>query len=623
MINPLAQLTDFQLLRPLWLLGLLPAAVFLALLRHRLGRNRGWHSVISPTLLPHLLVGRDRDGGSSGKLLYGVGLAWLLAVFALAGPSWEQLPQPVQRKQDALIILYDLSYSMLSEDIKPSRLIRSRQKLLDLLQQRREGSTALIAYAGDAHVVSPLTDDVRTLANLLPALDPNIMPVPGSAPQRAVALALQLFADAGFEQGHLLLISDGITGAAQQRIQEQLQRQPWRLSIIGIGTPTGGPIPRADGFLKDSAGTIVIAGLEEAPLRALAAALGGSYSRLSLDERDLAVALAAAAADARTEAVAGRSVDRWQDAGYWLVLLLLPLLLATFRRGWLLALALLLPGTEPAVALEWVDLWQTPDQQAGELLQSGAAAAAAQRFRNPDWAAAAHYRAGDYASALAHYRQGERADDWYNRGNALARQGQWQQALSAYERALQLQPDMGDARFNQQLLEQLLQQQEQQQGEQQQGEQQQGEQQQGEQQGRQQQGEQPQGGRQRGQEQQGQQQGERQQGRQDADGAPQQAARDGAVAPPEDASTVAEGAENGTAENTEKAAAASNDEATDETADKAADEALLIAEQERRLAYEQWLRRIPDDPGGLLRRKFEYESRQRRGDGKDANEPDW
>ena len=79
-------------------------------------------------------------------------------------------------------MVLDLSYSMNSEDLAPSRLARARQKMLDLLVQRKEGQTGLIAYAGDAHIVTPLTDDTPTIANLLPALAPDMMPVPGSDP---------------------------------------------------------------------------------------------------------------------------------------------------------------------------------------------------------------------------------------------------------------------------------------------------------------------------------------------------------------------------------------------------------------------------------------------------------
>ncbi len=204
-------LADFHFLRPLWLIAIIPAALLYWKSWRQLRSGQGWHGTIAEDLLPHMLT-----GGTQSKHpgpMFALGVAWLLASLAMAGPSWEKLPQPVQRKEDALVILLDLSLSMLAQDTSPSRLVRSRQKLLDLLDTRKEGTTALVAYAGDAHVVSPLTDDRRTIANLLPALDPQIMPIAGSEPGIAVEQAVDLLRDAGLERGRILLVTDGVREA--------------------------------------------------------------------------------------------------------------------------------------------------------------------------------------------------------------------------------------------------------------------------------------------------------------------------------------------------------------------------------------------------------------------------
>jgi Ca-activated chloride channel family protein len=265
-------------------------------------------------------------GGTESKRpgpLLALGLAWLLASLAMAGPSWEKLPQPVQRKEDALVILLDLSLSMLAEDISPSRLVRSRQKLLDLLETRKEGTTALVAYAGDAHVVSPLTDDRRTIANLLPALDPQIMPIAGSEPGIAVEQAVNLLRDAGLQRGRILLVTDGVREADLNRISWQLDGTAYRLSVLGVGTRDGSPIPLAGGYLKTDDGDIVIPSLQREPLRQLAAENGGNYSDLSLDGSDLVrLAKTANLETMEDDREGGRSVDRWQDMGFWLLVLL-------------------------------------------------------------------------------------------------------------------------------------------------------------------------------------------------------------------------------------------------------------------------------------------------------------
>ncbi|MDP5071458.1 MAG: VWA domain-containing protein, partial [Congregibacter sp.] len=201
-------LANFHFLRPYWLLLMLPCAVFGLLLWRQKGQEAGWSRIVAPELLEHLMspVSLRRSRSGLPALL----LAWAIAVLAAAGPSWQQLPQPVLQKQDALVLVVDLSYSMLATDLSPSRQDRVRRKLLDLLRDRREGLTALIAYAGDAHIVAPLTDDNPTIANLLPALTPEMMPLPGSNPVDAMERAIGLLDSAGVRRGRILLVTDGI-----------------------------------------------------------------------------------------------------------------------------------------------------------------------------------------------------------------------------------------------------------------------------------------------------------------------------------------------------------------------------------------------------------------------------
>ncbi len=141
-------------MRPEWLWALLPAVILALLLWRARGQSGNWRSVIAPELLPYLL-GQEAGGSRGQWLLPTLLLAWCLAAVAAAGPSWRQIAQPIHQKQDALVLVLDLSYSMRAQDMAPSRIDRARQKLLDLLERRREGVTGLIAYAGDAHIVTP------------------------------------------------------------------------------------------------------------------------------------------------------------------------------------------------------------------------------------------------------------------------------------------------------------------------------------------------------------------------------------------------------------------------------------------------------------------------------------
>ena len=191
----LIQLSEFHFLRPEWFYGLIPAVLLFALLKTRAGLTSNWTKTIDAALLPYLM---ERSGeGIQRTPFYLLLITWALMITALAGPVWEKTPQPVHTKEDALIIVLDLSFSMYAVDIKPNRITRARQKLLDILQLRDEGVTGLIVYAGDAHVVSPLTDDTNTIASMVPSLSPDIMPIYGSAFAPALELALQMFSDGG------------------------------------------------------------------------------------------------------------------------------------------------------------------------------------------------------------------------------------------------------------------------------------------------------------------------------------------------------------------------------------------------------------------------------------------
>lgn len=245
-------MNEFHFLRPDWFWLLPPLALLLFWLwRHQL-RSRSWQAVCDSQLLPYLLLGRSQR--RRNWPLHLILLSLLLTVIALAGPTWERLPQPLFRQHSALVILFDLSASMNVADLKPSRLIRAQLKIDDILSQRREGQTALVVFAGDAFTVTPLTDDSRTIAALLDSLEPGLMPTFGSRPELAIKQGRRLLQQAGLAKGDLLLITDDDQPETAMAEATQLHQDGYRLSVLGVGTKAGAPIPLADGgFFKDSA----------------------------------------------------------------------------------------------------------------------------------------------------------------------------------------------------------------------------------------------------------------------------------------------------------------------------------------------------------------------------------
>ena len=589
-----AAFADLHLLRPQWLFALL-ALPLLGWWWHRRRRHASaWRQAVDPHLLPHLL---DASAGRRDRLgLVVAACAYVLAVLALAGPSWQQVSQPSWRAPAPLVVALDLSNAALAADLPPTRLLQARAKVAALLEARKDGQVGLVAYAGDAFTVAPLTDDAANVALFLDALEPSVMPVDGQRADRAVEWSARLLRQAGFDRGDILLLTDHADAAAIAAATAA-HASGYRVTALGLGTSAGSAY-------RDATGGIEHARLDAASLRALAVAGGGGYATLARDLSDLRALGVLDPRMAGIEREAGDARGRqWLDGGFWLLPLLMVLALLAFRRGGAVAAVLLLAWLpmRPAAAFEFADLWRRPDQQHHAQLMRGAEA----------------YRAGEFEQAAEAWDGLPGADAQYNVGNALAKAGRYREAIDAYDRALAREPGMADAKANRAAVQALL-------------------------------DRMPPGSGDDGDDEGDQpgDPGEGQQGEGDpgsGEGAPSADAQgDGNPAPgdnqapsskaddpgndqsgdaqkgsePADAQAQA-AADAAQRERMEQAMQAREDEtaAREAVAGNAAKPGETDAERERRIANQAWLQRVPDDPGGLLRRKFalEYQRRQEEG----------
>ena len=629
-------LDNFHLLRPLWLMAFIPLAYVVWQVWQRQSQSSGWQQLIPAHLLEHLLEGKQQTQQRWPAVL--AAIAGTLAILALAGPTWRQIETPVEKSLSPVVLVTDLSASMLATDMVPNRLTRLKQKMTDILRQR-DGVTAIVAYAGSSHVVAPLTDDSNTLINLVQALDPSIMPLPGSKPEQGVAKAIELLNHGASTGGTIVLATDDLTNEQSRAISKQIAGTGHSLSILGVGSETGAPIPGANGaLLRDRNGGIIMAQLERGILQQTAQATGGNYHDMSLNNADIDALIPKGSITDATVRV-DRHYDSWYDEGRWLALLLLPLVLAGFRRGLLLPLVMValligqsgetvaqtsaqVPAQVPTQAQSvppppsfwqklWDNAWQTPDQQAQQQLEAGNSVAAAALFNDPAWRAEALDRSGKHAEAAQLFSEqaaladnvSDKANDFYNQANALARAGDLEKSLAAYDQALAQNPDLDTAKTNRKIVEDLLKQQQQEQ-QKQQKQNQQDQQQQQEQQNQQddkdssennQQEQKPSesSDKQDKSDQQNQSEQESQQ--------PQQQ-----ESQPQEQQTES-GAEQKQSQSESESAAQSSGE-QQERKGTAAVEGEPIDQNEEQT--EAWLRRIPDNPGDLLRRKFEQQQRR-------------
>ncbi len=578
MIQALAEL---QFTRPQWLWALLALPLLAAWWLRRSRGGEAWARRVDPHLLPHLLAAGSgrRD---VGRVLLAAA-AGLLAILALAGPGWRQQEHALWQQAAPLVIALDLSSATLADDLQPSRLLQARMAINQILEQRAGGEVALVVFAGQPHTVAPLTADAGNIRLFLDALAPDIMPTDGSRPGRAIDWSVDLLEQAGFVRGDVLLLTHDADLAAR-RAASAAARSGYQVSVLGLGTAAGAAF-------RDSTGRLARTRMDAGALQSLAAAGGGRFQPLGMEDP---AALARTLAGTATAAAGRGHVAARSDQGYWLLLPLMLLAALAFRRGGLLpmlALAACLPLLSGPAQADEGGMWKRADQIAhGHALEAVEA-----------------YRGGDFEAAQRLWEQLPGAQAAYNRGNALARAGRLEQALEAYDEALRLEPGMEDAIANRALVEQALQRPP------------------------------PTGDG-----------GPEDEGRDGNDGDPGDAGPGDGDAPPdadarqttsdgEDPPDEADGdgqarddrlepaAETADADAQREADAllreqmqrALDQSAGDEGDAPQADAAGDVDERERREAAEAWLRRVPDDPGGLLRARFRLEHERRRRQGAD------
>ncbi|WMS95407.1 VWA domain-containing protein [Pseudoalteromonas sp. HL-AS2] len=611
---------DFEFIRPaiLWLLIPAVGLFFVALIKRKKATNE---QLIAPHLAQFIMS--DASTKTNQPL-------WLLALFCSlgiifsAGPSFEEKQVPVFQSKNARVIVMDMSYSMYSTDILPNRLMQARFKALDMIDLFKEGDTALVAYAGSAYTISPLTNDATTLENLIPSLSPEIMPDKGSNVLAGLDIAKELLGQAGYLDGDIILITDGIDQQEQSEVSTFTKNTQYRLNIYGVGTAQGAPIKLPEGgFLKDHYGQIVVPTINTSQLKSLATNSGGKFASYQPSSADIAVFAPSANGELLKDEKQNHALWRI-DAGIYGLLLLLPLSLYLFRRAALLSVFLVfsfLPQ-QNAYAVELPTVLKNTDQRALDAYNNKdyeqAITAQSSQLKG-----AALYQQGNFEAAVNQFSDDKSATGFYNFGNALAKAGKLEEAINAYQQAQALHPNFTQAADNQALVEQLLNQQQEQQN-QDGGESQDG--QKSDEQNQQQDSDET-----KQDQQQNDEQGEAQSDseknsddKSDKDSEQAQEQADQQNKPDMQAEPQNEQSENQPAEqpndNAEQQSEpqAANEPAPDEQQQTAEQQAQAVQaseltneEKEQAQQLNQLLRKVPDDPAILLRNKMQLEAQKR------------
>ena len=592
----MSALRDFHFIYPYWFLAIPAVLLIIWWLSKNASGSQAWQHFIDERLRPFVISGQDQGDGR--WLRYGVLFVSLIAIIALAGPSWQKRDLPAFQTQQGLILGLDLSSSMLAADVAPNRLTRARFKLMDLLKLRDEGQTGLVVFAGDAFAVAPLTDDRENIVEQVKNLSPGIMPAQGSLIYRGIDESVELLRQAGYAQGDILIIADGVADLSRTlRSAEAAKAAGYRVSVAAVGTEDAVTIPLSQtDVYRDQQGQPILVKMDKAVLKSIADSGGGLFQSLSLGDDDIERFQQFFQSDNSPLLENNeRSVEHWQNEGIWLLWLLLPAALLLFRKGYLFSTVMafglgisMVAMPQNSYAFAWDDLWLNSDQQAHEALLKENTEEAKALFKAPEWKAAAAFRNGDFEESAGLFEKQQTAESHYNRGTALAKAGKLEEAIKAYDQTLALQSDHADAKFNRDLLEKM-------QNEKEKEKQNQDKQDKDKQ------------NKDKNQDQQSQ---DKKSQDQDQESQKQQSEQE------KQAEKAAEEQRKKDAAEREQAEQEAKEKESEEQGDKPegkAESKKLQSEEEKQQEKEtkQWLYQIPDDSSGLWRRKFQYQYRQR------------
>ena len=410
---------NFHFLRP-WLLLLLVLPVSLYGFYFRgINAQSSWQKVIDKRLLDFLLV-----KGSAGRRRFLVLTAlfgMIMAIISAAGPSWQKVEVPLLSPKNPVMVLLNLSSDMTQTDITPSRLMRAKYKIKDFLAMLKGNQAGLIVYSSEPFMISPLTEDMNILENLLPAINLDIMPANGDRLDRAIDFASSKLKSAGYSKGELVIFAADVGQKFDQALAAAKKA-------------------KAEGFTIDIVG---VSSFSNEKLSMVASSGGGSYWLIQTDDNKIATLAQELSQNTGDISIGKNMRTIWFDGGYWLLIVPLVCCLLFFRKG--ILVVVLLFGLSPNA---YAGFFTNSDQDGLKAFNQGDYAQAASSFENSNWKAASYYRMGDYKSAFKAYQKDNSVEGLYNQGNALAKSGQIKEAISKYEEVLKLNPNHEDAKFN-------------------------------------------------------------------------------------------------------------------------------------------------------------------------------
>lgn len=446
-----AQFSEFHFLRPQWLWAIVPALLLLWLVRLRDDPRRPWRGVIAPHLLDKLLI----NPGSHWRIrpVHLIVAALIIGAIGVAGPTWKREPTPFTEDTSPLVIAIDLSEDMDAIDIQPTRLERGKQKIRDLLKLRPGSRTALLAYAGGAYRILPLTDDPDLIELFLSSLSTNLMPKQGRDTVKALQLAQETLSKET-APGSILFVGSGIERGAFTAFKDYTGSTKNQILFLAVGTAAGGPISSGNNrFRTNAAGGRLVSRMDVQALKDFESQADALVTSVAINDDDIEW-LQRRIQSHLVEAQNKDQHARWQDFGYFLTFPIVLLGALWFRKGWTVRWSTVIFWVilNTNVNAEFIDLWLTKDQQGRYAFEKGDYKTAAQKFQDPLWKGIAAYHAGDYPEAISSFAMVDSAEGYFHLGNCYAHLKKYADAITAYDEAIKRKPGFPEAIANRALV---------------------------------------------------------------------------------------------------------------------------------------------------------------------------
>lgn len=446
---------QFHFLRPIFLWAFVPVVFFVLLGLFSLKQEVKWRSIIAPHLRPYVI----QKGNHWVKfwMNFILVLVFSFGILAVAGPTWKRIEVAGRSLETPMVLLLDLSQSMMADDLQPNRLERAKFKIKDLLDANPQARAALVGFAGTAHTIVPLTSDYEIIKSHVEGLKPSVMPFAGSDMMAGLALADSVMSvtDA---PGTVIILADDFDANDIELFRTFVSDSENKIEILPMNTLAGAEVPNRWGKLpmKDEKGQPVYSASNQQALNQLSSLAGITVHALTLDNSDVEVISKKIAAHLKFTEQPKEKEDDWRDAGLWLAFPMALLSLLWFRKGWVIYVLPILLFSSCGQINAFDDLWFTADYQGQQLSDKGEYKQAAERYSDPLRQGVAYFKSGDFESAIKAFNEDTTAMGAYNLGLAYFNHGDTLAAQLAFAQAIEMDPENEAARKNQQTIEQLV-----------------------------------------------------------------------------------------------------------------------------------------------------------------------